>query len=269
MKKEMAVKSNKVEFEKKTVGIVSVVTGDKVAKLTLVDGKKFKNGQESVKVNLSDLPKAPRLKPNNTTPIELRVRMNDDDTEVEEFGPVRGTHPGKVVGMGYKESEEADPMPKLIVKNKGESDEYSYLQFFVVYEITQGVFKGTHSAFYMHYKFAQSDEDDTLTGFNFNTESMKATRGQQLLNWGYVHEVWGEPIPWDDDTVLPTLLERVLESDLEVNLVFDKGYIQTVQPMEDYGAAFGDVDDAYPPVEEKPKKVIRKSKKTETVEDEL
>src|SRR5574341_458552 len=61
MTREMAVKSKKTEYEKKTVGLVQVVTGEKVSKLTLTEpGKKFKNGTNSVKVNLSDLPKVPK-----------------------------------------------------------------------------------------------------------------------------------------------------------------------------------------------------------------
>src|SRR5574341_928857 len=203
MTREMAVKSKKTEYEKKTVGLVQVVTGEKVSKLTLTEpGKKFKNGTNSVKVNLSDLPKVPKLKSNNKTPIELRVRMNEDDTEVESFGPVRGLHKGKLIDLGKRDTEDADPIPYEKTFKKGEPEENTHLEFFAIYQITEGMFKGVESAYYLHYKFEQDEDDPELTAFSFNTENPKATRGQQLLEWGYVHGkgapgIWGDPIPWD------------------------------------------------------------------------
>lgn len=265
----MAVKSKKTEYEKKTVGLVQVVTGEKVSKLTLTEpGKKFKNGTNSVKVNLSDLPKVPKLKSNNKTPIELRVRMNEDDTEVESFGPVRGLHKGKLIDLGKRDTEDADPIPYEKTFKKGEPEENTHLEFFAIYQITEGMFKGVESAYYLHYKFEQDEDDPELTAFSFNTENPKATRGQQLLEWGYVHGkgapgIWGDPIPWDDDTILPELLERITDNDVEVGLVFDKGYIKLIQPLDDYGNE-KDVDDAFPPldVEDAPPPAEKKNGKT-------
>lgn len=288
--KGVALKSKSNTYEKKTVGIVSVVTGDKVAKLTLLDDKKkFKSsGTNSVKVNLKDLPDHPKLRPNNKTPIELRVRMNDDDTEVESFSPVRGIHPAKLIDLGKRASEDADPMPYEKTYNAGQKEENTHLEFWAVYRITDGNFKGCEATYYLHYKFEEDESEEGLTQFSFNTENPKATRGQQLLDWGYVHGggkpgIWGEPIPWDDDTILPELLERILDADITVNLVFDKGYIQSIQPIESGFAGndeeLEDVDEAFPvdeeeeEVEEKPapkKSATRKPRrKVEEEEEDL
>lgn len=292
-KKEMAIKGKTKTFEKKTVGIVQVITGDKVAKLTLLDDKKtFKStGSKSIKVKFSELPDYPKLKPNNKKPVELRVRMNEDDTAVEAFGPVRGLHRAKLIDLGPRKEGE-DPIPFEKFFNKGEANENSHLEFFAVYKITDGTFKGCESAFYLHYKFQEDEDEEGLTQFNFNPENPKATRGQQLLDWGYIHGggapgIWGEPIPWDDDTILPELLERIQDADVEVNLVFDKGYIQSIQPLEDgFSEADDDVDEDdldvdrdFPPdeedeedeeVEEKPApKKVRKPRKAQDEDEEL
>lgn len=279
----LGLKSKKTEYEKDTVGVVSVITGNEVAKLTMLDeGKTFKNGKRDIKVSLKDLPKTPKLKPNNKTPIQLRVRMNEDDTEVKTFGPVIGLHKAKLVDLGKRDNEDADPIPYEKFFNKGQENENSHLEFFAVYRITEGMFKGVESAYYLHYKFEKDEEEPELTSFSFNTENPKATRGQQLLEWGYVHGggnpgIWGEPIPWDEVTILPELLDRVLEADVEVGLVFDKGYIKMVQPLDVYAEPDEDdgyisedvdeVDEEFPPVKAPKKaetrKPIRKSKKAE------
>lgn len=297
MKKEFALKSKASTYEKKTVGVCSVVTGEKVAKLTLLDDKKkFKStGTNSVKVKLSDLPAHPKLKPNNSKPIELRVRMNDTDTEVEAFGPVRGLHRAKLIDLGPKPDKDGDPTPFEKVFHAGEKDENRHLEFFAVYKITEGVFKGCEAAYYLHYKFEEDEEEEGLTSFSFNTENPKATRGQQLLDWGVIHGgggagIWGEPIPWDDDTILPELLERITDADIEVNLVFDKGYIQSIQPIDDMGLEAEesdesvdeeelDVDRDFPKdedekdIEEKPvkklAKPVRKPRKVEEDDEDL
>jgi len=273
MKKELAIKGKKTNFEKKTVGIVSVVTGDKVAKLTLLDdGKKFKSsGSNSVKVKLASLPKFPKIQSNNDKPIELRVRMNEDDTEVEAFGPVRGMHEAELIDLGPRQNKDSDPVPYKKWFHKGEPDESFHHEFFAVYRITKGFFKGCEAPYYLHYKFEEDEENEGMTQFSFNTENPRAKRGQQLLEWGYIHGggqpgIWGEPISWDDETILPELLERC-EANLKVNLVFDKGYVQSIQPLDDMGEVSDDeldVDRDFPKDDE-----IRKPPVDEDDDDEL
>ena len=250
MSKELALKSKSNEYAKKTVGVVEIITGKNVAKLTMIDpNKKFKStDSKEVKIKLSDFPDVPKIKPNNRTPMTFRVRMNEDDTAVEAINPARGMHPAKVVSLGPKDGEDADPVPQLKFFNKGKSNENSHLEFWAVYRITSGFYKGCEAAYYLHYKFEEDAADPGLTQFNFNTENPKATRGQQLLDWGYYHGggapgIWGEPIEWDDDTILPELQDRVLDADVEVNLIFDKGYIQSIQPLDDDGYVEDDDDE--------------------------
>jgi hypothetical protein len=73
-----------------------------------------------------------------------------------------------------------------------------------------------------------------MTRFAGNFENKKATRLFQVRDWGLAHNLWNEDLPWDDDTILPTLLDRALDNDVEVEITLDKGYIILVQASENY-----------------------------------
>jgi hypothetical protein len=245
--KKMALGYKTQTFDKKLVGIVDVITGDKVAKFTLTEeGKKFKDGSTSIKLNLADLPKRPALKANNKTPLQFRIRMNSDGDRVEAITPVRGYFRGRLIDLGKRPSEGADPAPYEKVWNEGTPKENRYMEFFAVYEITDGPYKGVQlPAYNLRYKFEESPEEEGFTRFDGDPNNPKATRLHQLVEWGEYHgEIWSQPIRWPDDgNILPELLDRVLENDLEVNLVIDKGYIQSIQPVEDAGFESVDVED--------------------------
>lgn len=278
MKKNRAVKGTDKKFEKKTVGIVEIITGDKVAKLTLQGNKEFKStGNSVLKVKLSDLPSRPKIPANMKTPLALRVRMNEDDTAPEEFGPVDGEFSMKAVRFGYRAEEDDDPMPK---EKEGKYGEYK--DFFVVYKFLSGAFKGNESAYYLPYSFQESEEVEGTTSFNFNPEYVKSgSRNDRFLKWGDVHNLWEKDIFWDDETILPELEDRVLEGDLTVLATFENGYINKIRldtPNLDDLLDTEDVDDAFPPdeesdkeeVEEKPApKKVRKPRKVEDEDDDL
>jgi hypothetical protein len=91
-----------------------------------------------------------------------------------------------------------------------------------------------------------------------------------LISWAEVHgNILDEDVRWkseDDGTILEELEERVLENDREVNLVFEKGYIKLVQPVEDYEGV-EDEDDAED-IEETQAKVQSAGKKVVHPEDD-
>lgn len=261
----LGVKKN--EYTKKLVGIVEVVTGEKVAKLTLVeDGKEFANGKTSITVNLKDLPKRPALAPNQKSPKQYRVRMNEDGDGVEALGPVRGMFKARAVDLGKRPDKDSDPAPYEKVWNEGKDNENRHMEFFVVYEIIEGAFKTVQlPAYQLHYKFEEDPNEEGFTRFSGDPENPRATRLHQLVEWGQIHgNIWSEPIRWPDDgNILPELLERVLDADAEVNVVMDKGYIQGVQPVEDYEAVDPDaeaVDDLLDGEDEEVEPVKIKSK---------
>lgn len=232
-------------FEKKLVGIVRIVTGKTKAKLTLQEkDKKFRNGEDSITVLLDELPDRPKLALDDKAGKEYRVRMNQDGDAVEAITPVRGHYSAKLVDLGpHKEGEEPYPKDK---PNWGDSEK-THLEFFAVYEITQGAFKGVQlPAYWLHYKFEHDKAKPGLTKFAGNFENAQSTRLFQLRDWGLAHNLWSEDIPWDDNTILPTLLDRALENDVEVEITLDKGYINLVQVPENYEA----VDEEFPPVDE-------------------
>lgn len=300
-KRNMALGHRETEFKKKLVGIVEVRTGEKVAELTLIEeGKKFANGKTSLRVDLKDLPKRPALQPNQKTPKQYRVRMNQDGDAVESLGPVRGMFRLRLVDLGKRPSEDGDPAPQVKTWNQGTPKENSQLEFFAVYEFVDGPFKGVQTPGYnLRYCFEENPNDEGWTQFSGNPENPKATRIRQTVEWGQTHgNIWSEPIPWNSDDVdgidnkvielygelgnngqfaniLPTILERALEADEEVNGVFDKGYIQNIQPVEDYESVDPDaeaVDDLLDGDDEeeeevKPVKVASKApaKKTKVV----
>lgn len=223
-------------YEKKLVGVVEVTVGEKKAKFELVseDGKQqktFANGKPSLIVPLEDLPAFPKLT-QASSGKQFRIRMNAEGDEVEALTPVMGHFTAKLIDLGPKPDKDGDPTPKDKVFGEGTPKESHYLEFFAVYKILSGAFKGVQMpGYYLHYKF-EKDEDGT-TRFAGNFENKKATRLFQLFNWGKAHGLWDEPIEWDDVTILPVLLERALENDVTVDIIVKDGYISDVLPAQD------------------------------------
>jgi len=248
----MKAKTN-TEFAKKWTGCVEIKTGDNVAKLTSIQTdkegkvKKFPGDLESIKVKLSELPKVAQrfIKPNMESK-KFRVRLNDDGDEVETVTPYSGVFRGRATGLGPK-TQEGDF--KLIhrVYNEGTEKENRHDEFISIYEITSDKrFVGVElPAFYLHYKFEEDPENEGFTQYN-TANTPQATQLHKLIAWAEVHgDILDEDVRWrdeDDGTILETLEERLLENDRDVNLVFEKGYIKSVQPVEDYEEV-GDEDD--------------------------
>lgn len=236
-------------FEKKMVGIVNYKTGKNRVKFTLIEeGKTFNGGLKSITLNMEDLPARPRLKPESEG--KIRVRMSSDGSEVEALTPVSGIFNLELVSLGKQDGEDAPPMPYPVVWHKGTERENEYLEFFAVYKIIEGMYKGVAlPAYKMHYKFEEDlPAHPGYTRFAGNFDNKKATRLFQLRDWGHVHGVWkvegssvtGEPIEWDDDTILPEIQERALEQPYARGVIKD-GYPKEVLPLEDDDVApFGD-----------------------------
>lgn len=275
------MKAKKQEFTRPWVGIVKIVTGDKMAKLvsqdTIRDGDKtkpklFANNSDEVKIALADFPKAAQrvVKPGMKEGKSFRVRLNADCDEVENVTPVTGSFRAKAKSLGPK-NKDGDYSLIDKVFNEGKDDENSHQEFFCLYEFSDGPFRGVEATpYYLHYKFEEvpeGDEDEGMTQFN-TADTPQAKQLHRLQDWAHVHgDILDEPIRWPEDgIILETLEERVLDSDRDVVLVIDKGYITAVQPFEDYGDDEDDdpdgVDEAFPPDEEV-EEVPAKSKKTE------
>lgn len=283
MAKKMALGSRPQEqYAKKLVGKVLVITGEKKAKLVLQeeDGRTFANGTDTLTVNLSDLPKVPKIQPNDKTGKEYRVRMNNEGDEVEALTPIRGHFQAKLVDLGPRPEKDADPLPKEKVFDEGGPKEERHLEFFAVYEITTGLFKGVQlPGYWMHYKFEEDPENEGFTRFAGNFQNKKATRLFQLRDWGNVHGLWEEDLPWDDVSILPELLERALDKDVEVEVNLSDGYILReggVMPSDVAGyeeepapskvkhpkleKTSDEIDEEFPPVKSKfPKKQVKQS----------
>jgi len=222
-------------YEKKLVGIVEVTVGEKKAKFELVaeDGKAqktFANGKTTLVVPLEDLPAFPKLTSAHTGK-QFRIRMNNEGDEVEALTPVTGHYAAKLIELGpTKKGEEPTPYEKQ--DNFPGKEESSHLEFFAVYKIISGAFKGVQMpGYYLHYKF-EKDEDGT-TRFAGNFDNKKATRLFQLFDWGKAHGLWDEPIEWEDVTILPVLQERALENDVTVDIIVKDGYIREILPAQD------------------------------------
>lgn len=243
----MAVKQKqafgqKESFQKKMVGIVSIVTGETKAKLTLLEeNKTFIGGQKSLTVRLDDLPDRPTLKPNDKSGKQYRIRMSSDGTEVEAITPVSGVFEAELIDLGPRPEEGADPMPKEKVFDEGGPKENRHWEFFAVYKIVEGMYKGVQlPAYNLHYKFEEDGQNPGYAAFTFSLQNKQATRGKQLAEWGHLHGVWevqgtdvlGDPIPWDDETILPELLERALEQP-NVRVMIKDGYIRELLPSEE------------------------------------
>lgn len=241
----MKAKQNQ-EFPKKWTGVVEIKTGETAAKLTSIDTiaktgkiKTFPDDSMSIKIKLADFPKAALrvIKPNMEAK-RFRVRLNEDADGVENVTPVSGMYPGKLTGLGPKTK---DGEFKLIKKtfNEGTEKENSHLEFIALYEITEGPFRGVETpGYYLHYKFEEDEEDAGFTQFN-TADTPQASQLHKLQAWAATHgDILDAPVRWhdvDDGTILPELEERALDADRPVNLIFERGYINLVQPLEDYG----------------------------------
>lgn len=291
MSKQSALGSRPYTYAKKTVGIVEVTVGETKAKFTLLEeGKEFAKDKKSITVLLEDLPAFPTLTQADSGK-QFRIRMNGAGDEVEALTPVVGHFTAKLIDLGKRDSKDADPTPYEKMDNFKGKEESSHLEFFAVYKIVKGKFKGVQMpAYYLHYKF-EADEDGN-TRYAFNTENPKATRGHQLVSWMDVHGLDREPIEWDDVTILPELLSRAEDNDIQVELIVKDGYIREVLPVQeddDFEEApkksqkeriaeitnekFEEstevkVDDMFKPVKEEAKKPKKSVKKPPTEEDE-
>lgn len=281
------------EFAKKWVGLVEVITGESTAKFTAIEtnkeGKKklFPGDETSIRIKIDELPKPARrvIKANMKEPKRFRIRLNEDGDAVETVTPVTGVFPGKLVGLGPKDK---NGNYKLIEKvyNKGESNENSHLEFLSIYEVinTPWLSGVELPGYYLHYKFEgvpEGEEDEGFTRFD-TVDSPQASQLHRLQDWSAVHgNILDEPILWPDDgIILETLEERALANDRLVNLVFEKGYIKSVQAQENYGDDGSDeeIDAKFPAkkdedevVEVKAKKPVTKKpiKRHADVDDEL
>lgn len=234
MNKKPALGSRPNTFEKKLVGIVVATVGEKRAKFELVEdnNKTFSDGSKSIKVNLSDLPAVPKLTERDNGK-QFRIRMNSEGDEIEAITPVMGHYKAKLIDLGpRKNGKDSDPEPVEKEFTKGETTT-SHLEFFAVYKIVEGRYKGVQMpAYNLHYKF--EDDGNGMTRFAGNTENPKATRLHQLVNWGMLHQVFEDEIEWPDDgNILPILLERALDSDVLVDITVKNGYISDVLPSQD------------------------------------
>lgn len=256
------------QFEKKLVGIVSVVTGEKFAKFTLVeDGKTFKNGTTSIKIAFDDLPKVPKLPTKDKSGKQYRIRMNSEGTEIEGIMPVTGHFTAKLIDLGPRPEKDADPMPREKMFDEGGPKENRHFEFFAVYKITSGTYKNVQMpAYNLHYKFEEDDAHPGFARFAGNLDNKKATRLHQLYEWMNIHGLGNDPIEWDDETILPELLERALDNDVEVDLIVKDGYIREILPVDGEEPAFmqpsadeddvDDVDTVFPKEKSEVKPVV-------------
>jgi hypothetical protein len=270
------------EFAKKWVGICSVKSGDIKVKFTSTEvsrtdnkAKTFPDGELSMTFPLDSLPKLSKrvIKPNMDGTKKFRIRLNEDGDAVDGVTPVSGVFPAKLIGIGPKDR---NGNYKLIHKtyNPGTDKENSHDEFIALYEITDGPFKEVElPGYYLHYKFEEVPEGDEDEGFTqFNTaDTPQASQLHKLQAWAEVHgNVLDEPIKWPDDgIILETIEERALDADRPVNLVFENGYIKSVQPLETYEdddeeESEEEFDEKFPEQEEEVVEVPAKSPKADS-----
>lgn len=250
------------DFPKKWTGVVEFKSGDNRVKLVSVgtdrngNVKEFKSDVTSLTIDLAGLPKLVKkvIKP-NMQGRRIRVRLNEDMDNVETATPVTGVFPAKMSGLAKKE----DGTYTILVKtfNEGTDKENSHLEFIAQYEITdtKSPFYGMElPGYYLPYKFEQDEEEEGMTQFD-TKDTPQASKLHLLQSWGEVQgNVFDDPIAWNPDdsvdnkildvysknhkcefaNILETLETRALEADRPVNLVFENGYIKTVQPLEDW-----------------------------------
>jgi hypothetical protein len=182
--------------------------------------------------------------------------MNSNGTEIEAITPAIGHFKAHLIDLGPRpDGKDSDPVPFEKTFEKGDTVN-SHLEFFAVYEIIEGAFKGVQlPAYYEHYKFEEDYNHPGFTRFAGNFENKKATRLIQVRDWGLVHKLWNDPIPWNDVTILPELLERALDADVEVDLTIKNGYIRELLPVN-----VNEDDDDTPDFMKEPEEVPAKAK---------
>lgn len=290
------MKSRTQQNYSRWTGIVSVKTGEKSILLTSLDKvndtvKLFPNDEEKLKVSLNDLPKEAKrvIKPNDNSGKQFRVRLNEDGDAIEAVQPVMGMFRAKLVDLG-PHKKDMPPVP-FVKTFKKDGSENSHLEFYASYEVTDGVFKGVIlPAFYMHYKFEASEDEEGMTQFD-TVDSPKASQLHKLQDWATVHgDILDEPIVWNTEDVdgvdnsvvdaykeshdcefaniLPELQERALANDREVNVIIEKGYIKSVQAIVDYEDFSDESDESEDVTDDDIDEKFPEPKKTAHVTDE-
>lgn len=255
------------EFAKRWVGVVKIKSGETTVKFTSLDSKDdkpklFPNGTTEMKVKLADLPKiGQRLIKPNTDGKQFRIRLDEDGAAVEEVGPVNGMFKCKLVELGPRKGSGDDKTPTPFVRTfTKDGKDNSHLEFFAVYEVSDGPFRGLKlPAYNLHYKFEGIPEDEDDGGMTrFDTvDTAQASQLHRLQAWAEVQgNILDEPIEWDVDgtedvsndlldvfaekhegdfaNILPVLEERALDNDRFVNVVIERGYPKLIQAADEY-----------------------------------
>jgi len=253
-----ALGSKQSEYVKRVGGLATIKVGEKFCFVKFEDSNvKFADGSSAKKIPLSELPKFPKLQvtPQGQEPPHYRVRLNPDATEIESITPASGKFSAKLFDFG-RQSPDVDPVPY----EKRYKDEKPYMAFNALFKITKGAMKGAIVSYFLHYKF---DEDNGNTTFVGNPDNPKATRLVQLIKFCNALGMIDDVIPWPEDgNVLPTLLERGLEADREVQILIQDGYMSEIIEEENYG-------DAEPPDEPEPVKDIVVTPDAENLDDDV
>lgn len=221
------------EYVPQVGGMATIKTGEKFALVTFEDGnKKFENGTNQKKIKLEDLPKYPKIGPGSEEK-RYRIRLNKDGDAVESIFPAEGHFYAKIIDFGRRPKEDEDPQPYEKVYQQGTPKESRHLEFYATYKITKGGMKNASAPYFLHYKF--DDRGDGFATFIGNPDNAKATRLIQLIEWANKHGLIDEEIPWPEDgNILPTLLERALDTDREVEIIVKDGWINDILSTGSY-----------------------------------
>lgn len=256
---ERTKKSNRL------VGVVRVITGTETAKLvfqTYMNKKTekettplFKNGTPELRVDLADLPKFPKILPNDKTGKLYRVRMSADGDEVENLGPVNTSVTGIIVDVSREGG--ADGTPYSYEKENDFDPDKPLKEFWISYKVTDGHFKNVVlPAYRLRDIFEENPDELGSVKFTGNPNNPKATQIRRTVEWGQLYNVWDEPIQWPSDgNVIPEIFDRAMADNKPVNIEINSaGYPSEIRIKESYA----DYDEPEPKATKLEKKVVAK-----------
>lgn len=231
----------------------TIRAGKERVKITCLDEEQ---SIDDMKIDIEDLPDYPKFE-QGTSIEDCQVIYDKAEDKVLAINPWNGIFEAVGIDLGPRPEEGADPHPNIQEKEGQDGKPYMDKSFHEVFKILDkheydGFFYGTTPRLFLKDKFYE--RPDGMTDIGGTQKSRWTVRLQKMVSEQKLGE---EDIPWPEDgNVLPVLLERLLENEVRVRLVFENGWINSLTGIAGRKVVVDDIEDEDETPKKKSKKVV-------------
>lgn len=228
----------------------SIQVGAEAVRITVLDD----NGnptEDSIKVNIEDMPIKPRMPAKGTFIPNCVVFAEWNKPKVVAVNPWEGRFEAIAYDLGPK-SDDGDFPVYTVEEMQGDNGTYVRKKFWCAYEIQKdlefdGLWVGSTPRYHLQHRVQKSE--DGMVELDGNAANPNSTRIRQFANWTAAQQI-DQDMQWPEDgNALPEFLRRLKANSKPVTITIDKGFIQTVSRI--YGAPVAVAADLDEPAEKK------------------